>query len=213
MQTIVTIKVQDVYSFDELSDQAKETARKAFRECALDDEWWDHIYEEAAHIADILGIDLRTRQINVMGGGIRFEPNIWFSGFSSQGDGACFEGSYSYKKGALKELKSEFPQDNDLHDIARRLTAIQKKYFFSLKATVNHRGHYYHSNCTDIECDYDYYVFEKFGLERYEPLDEDYEELKQVLRNFMDWIYKQLELQYDYLLSDECIDESIEANE
>lgn len=39
-----------VYTFDELSDKAKEKARDWYREGALDYDWWDSVYEDAANI-------------------------------------------------------------------------------------------------------------------------------------------------------------------
>ena len=44
----------------------------------------------------ILGIRLKTTPVRLMGGGTRQKPCIWFSGFWSQGDGACFEGYFSH---------------------------------------------------------------------------------------------------------------------
>ena len=51
-----------VYEFDELNDKAKEQARNWYRGCALDYEWWDHIYEDAARIGlRITAFDLGRR--------------------------------------------------------------------------------------------------------------------------------------------------------
>lgn len=45
MKTITTT----VYNFDELSDDAKQTARDWYRECSSHDDWWEAIYEDAAN--------------------------------------------------------------------------------------------------------------------------------------------------------------------
>jgi hypothetical protein len=50
-----TIEIK-IYTFDELSDSAKETARNWYREGGLDYEWWDHIYEDAK----TAGLELKT---------------------------------------------------------------------------------------------------------------------------------------------------------
>jgi hypothetical protein len=54
-----------VYEFDELSDKAKEKAREWFRVHALEDEWWDSVYEDAAQVGlEITSFDLdRGRSI------------------------------------------------------------------------------------------------------------------------------------------------------
>ena len=47
------------YKFEELSPKAKEKARDWFREGALDYDWWDSTYEDAASIGlKITGFDL-----------------------------------------------------------------------------------------------------------------------------------------------------------
>jgi len=130
---------------------------------------------------------------------------IYFSGFSGQGDGACFEGSYQYKKGGLKALIDYAPQDEELHYIAKNLQSTQRKAFYQLTANVKHRGHYYHELCTyiNIRDERDYHF-----------LDDDLEEeIKDELRSFMQWIYGKLEKEYEWLTSKEAIIESIEANE
>lgn len=42
---------------------------------------------------------------------------------------------------------------------------------------------------------------------------EDEEELTQCLRDFADWIYRKLEAEYEYRMSDENVDEAIRINE
>ena len=71
------VKHTDVYKFSELDKSAKETAMQNWREGHLDYEWWDFVFEDATEIGKLMGIDI---------------DQIYFSGFASQGDGACFEG-------------------------------------------------------------------------------------------------------------------------
>ena len=180
-------KRTDVYTFDELSESAKETAMQWYREGAFDYEWWD--FEDATQIGKIIGIDI---------------DKIFFSGFSSQGDGACFEGSYAYKVGSVKNLKEYAPTDKTLHQIAIDLSKAQRKYFYGLNANIKQSGHYYHEMCTEIRVYDDYESWTDVDTEN---------SIIEPLRDFMRWIYKQLESEYDYLNSDEAVKESIEANE
>jgi len=56
MKTITTT----VYTFDELSDNAKEKARNWYRNASAGDEWWGLTYEDAERIGlKIEGFDLR----------------------------------------------------------------------------------------------------------------------------------------------------------
>ena len=74
----------NVYQFNELSDSQKQSVFDNWRINGPDYEWWDCIYDDAKTIAALMGIEIK---------------DIYFSGFSSQGDGACFTGNYAYKKG------------------------------------------------------------------------------------------------------------------
>ena len=56
-------EIINLYSFDELSDRAKETARNNYRMHALDYEWWDGVYEDAERAGlKITSFDLGGRQ-------------------------------------------------------------------------------------------------------------------------------------------------------
>lgn len=188
------------YTFDELSDAAKEKAREWYRNGQLDYDWWEFVYEQADTAAKHLGIDIDRKG--------KHTPAIYFSGFWSQGDGACFEGSYRYKKGWRSALLHEFgPGDtlNELLSIGLALQEIQSKQFYKLEATCRHRGHYQHSGCMSVEVTHADSMYRDIGD------DEDY--IRDALRLFADWIYARLESEHDWLTSDEQVDEALLANE
>jgi hypothetical protein len=78
-----------VYRLDELEESARERARDWYRQMPLDGDWYEFLYERFERICEILGVSLAVRTVRLIGGGSREEPKIYFSGFSSQGDGAC----------------------------------------------------------------------------------------------------------------------------
>ena len=185
----VTIKTI-VYTFDELSEKAREGARNWWREGNCDDTFWSEcVMDDAKECGKILGISI---------------DQIYWSGFWSQGDGACFEGSYSYCKGAAKAICQHAPMDEELHTIADRLQATQRRAFYGLSASVKHSGHYYHEHCTHI-C-----VSDRDGYDVGGDLEDD---IADTLRDFMRWIYKSLESEWEYQNADEQVDENIRANE
>jgi hypothetical protein len=180
-----------LYSFDELSDEAKAAALDHFRDIETAHEWYDGVYEDAKQIGKIYGIEI---------------DKIYFSGFSSQGDGAQFTGSYSHAKGSAQKIKEYAPLDPELHRIGAELSKLQRRNFYSLRADVTSKGRYSHEYCTDIDV--------RKGFNWYDTAPEKAEEqLKELLRDFMRWIYRTLEKDHDYFRSDECVTESIEANE
>ena len=196
----------NVFQYDELDDRAKERAREWYSRRVFEDSCdWEFVYEDAAEVADILGIDLRQRRVQLMGGGHRYEPSIYFSGFWSQGDGACFEGTYRYAKGATKKIRGYAPQDKELHRIADELQAVQRKHFYHLTASMNHSGHYYHSGCMSVEVEH--------NEDRYRDISDAEDDIRQLMRDFADWIYECLSDEYDYQTSDSAVEETIRANE
>ncbi len=192
-----------IFKFEELDASGKEKAREWWRSCeAQDDSYSEFVIQDAATIADIFGIDLRTRPVKLMGGGTRYDPCIYWSGFSSQGDGACFEGTYNYAKGFKKRLHKHAPLDKELHRIADALLAIQQGASYRLSASMKHTGRYQHSGCMFVDVD---------GPESGLSSNEE-ETVTQCMRDFADWIYRQLEAAYNWTMADEQVDESILAN-
>lgn len=195
-----------VYQLDELADEAKESARSWYRQHGFDYDWYDSVFEDFGRVCHLLGIDLRTRPVRLMGGGARGEPCIFFSGFSSQGDGACFEGHYEYARGSCRTIRDYAPEDVELHRIADALEAIQWRNFYQLSATARHRGRYSHEYCMDITVDRDSPAWQA-------PTAEAEEVVTEALRDLARWLYRQLEREYEYQTSDEAVDEAITANE
>jgi hypothetical protein len=194
-----------VYEFHELSAEAKEKARAWFREGAGDHDWHEFIYDDFEQICHILGIALRTRPVRLMGGGTRQKPCIYFTGFYSQGDGACFEGTYTYEKGAARRIRDYAPQDRELHAIAGRFFEIQRANFFQLRAQARHRGHYCHAYCMEISAWRD----SPGGQAMTDGADDA---VTECLRDLANWLYRQLEREWEYMMSDDYADEGIAAN-
>jgi len=188
-----------VYGLNELSDTAKDKARAWYRDGGFDYDWYDAVYEDFQRIAEILGIRFKTRTARLMGGGSRQEPCIWFRGFWSQGDGACSRRTVMICS-SVNRLRFICPS----FIRGRTLTPSGGKTQWQV-TDVGHRGHYYHEYCMEI------------SVERASPnwqeMTADAEDVvTEALRDLARWFYRQLEREYDYLSSDEVVDETILAN-
>lgn len=188
-----------VYRFHELSDKAKARARNHYREQGLHDQWWNFVYEDAVRVASILGISITEKS----------GPShaIYFSGFSSQGDGASFQGSYTPKPGneTTEGIRNECPEDKELHRIADALALLQVstrvQHGLHVEASITTSGSYCHSGTMSVDATYAGWPLNG------SPDTDTAKELQQLMRDFADWIYEQLEAEHDYLTSDEHIDE------
>lgn len=194
-----------VYPLDELSEPAREKARAWYNEAGLEYDWYSDVYEDFALICNILGVRLRTRIITTIGDRHREKACIWFSGFCSQGDGACFEGHYCYQPQAARNIRAHAPQDEELHRIADELQTIQQRHFWQLQADIQHQGRYYHERSMNIT------------VTRHNPTAQDVTDdaetaLSEALYDLAHWLYCQLNAEYDWLISPAAVDEAIMAN-
>ncbi len=191
-----------VYAYEELSDEAKSKVQS----------WWsndldyDCIYEDAATIADLFGLDIRQTRKTLMNGGHRYDPTIYWSGFWSQGDGASFEGTYKYKKGALKAVKA-YCWDAEVHRIVNGLQDVQRRHFYKLTARMGRgAGSNFYSHSNTMSVDVSHYDDE------YRDIGDAEEEVTQLMRDFADWIYSWLQAEYEYQSSDQAVAEACESN-
>lgn len=192
-----------IYSFNELSDDAKETARDWWRQCENTSFSPNFQYDDFEAVAAILGIEFDQTQIPLMNGSSRRQSKIYWSGFSSQGDGACFEGYYSYSRGAAQKIRDYAPLDKTLHQIADDLQAAQTPAFYRLRARIDHAGHYYHAYSMRITVEHDDRT----------PSEGEEDVLNEAMRDFANWMYRAIETEYEYQMSDGNVDDSIQANE
>lgn len=207
----VRTKQTTVFKFGELSERAKQRALENRAQATGEDFDIDAVYDDAVNMGALLGIEINSKSWTNSYGFNGSSPAIYYSGFSSQGDGACFEGSYRYQAGAPKAIKAETSAgrddasegDQELLRIAEGLQEIQRRNFYQLTATAKHSGHYQHSGCMSVD------VYRK---DEKEMTDDAEEEITQLLRDFADWIYSQLENEYEYQTGEEAALETIEAN-
>lgn len=168
-------------------------------------EWWDSVYEQFVEDCVEKGICVDYYNIKTVSGKPAVRPSIYFSGFCSQGDGACFGGSVNNWP---KFLTACGRTD---------LVPVYEKLDHTLVLSWGHSGHYYHSGCTDFGSDL--YIENPFDEENdvlqyatwdtiteggniFDALEDDF--IKYV-RGLMDDLYTTLEEEHDYLTSDETV--------
>lgn len=199
-----------VYQYGELSERAKSKARDWYREASADDyHYSETVIEDAERIAEILGIEFKRRDVKTYNGKVRQEPAVYWSGFSCQGDGACFEGKLSWSVDTVHRVKAYAPTDETLHAIAAELDALQETYQRRLAAIVTLSGHRYcHSGMMQVDV-----IARDEGDNETDVTRENEVIVIKALRGFADWIYLQLQNEYFFQISDENVAETIEANE
>ncbi len=180
------------FNYDELGAKAQEKARDWFRHSLQFD--GETTIEDAKQCFAHAGFEIEK---------------VYFSGFSSQGDGACFEGKWKAAEVDPAAMRAHAGVDTELHRIADELAKIAAAFPHS-SLSVKHRGHYYHQFCTDFTVS----ICDEQGDEIDTPAREDAEKaLIDLSRDAMAWIYSQLEKDWDYENADEQIAENIRLND
>jgi hypothetical protein len=165
------------------------------------DKWWDCV--ESDFMEDMSKVGVYVSVIN-------------FSGFSSQGDGACFNGQLD---NALVYLDHHH---KDQYPMIRKLLENGGSLYISCK----HKGNYYHENSADIWIDHDLLFavidqpteFHVAVVEEWDKLLDvemtDFDtNLTEQWKTYMRDLYRRLEAEYEYLTSDEGVWDTIVANE
>jgi hypothetical protein len=179
-----------VYKFNELSEQAKEKVIDNLWDINVDYDWYELTIDGLKERGKEKGFDI---------------DNIYFSGFSSQGDGAMFEGTV-----------------NDftlfMEGINPHVQKVIKNKGLDISWSVKHRGHYNHSGCREISFDAGnypgYYISGKGWQGNFQyNMDMLESNIESAFEDYCAHIYSTLEKEYEYLTSREQIIESIESNE
>jgi hypothetical protein len=147
-------------------------------------------------------------------------PNIRWSGFSSQADGASFVGSYElpttgsglrdamHAARITKKIREEFPGEERLWTIADKLYELQAKHGYQLRAAIGQHGNF----CHDMTMDARVWVGEE-DADDSEISEETEKAILDLMRDFAKWIYRNLEDEYESRLTDEYVDDTIMENE
>jgi hypothetical protein len=177
---------QIVKKYHLLDEKAKQAARRAWLDnCGPHHDWFMDVFEWVNEIAGDLGIEIDRRGPH--------SPQIFFSGFWSQGDGASYTGNWYYRSGARQAVAH---LDDEVQRIAAELFDASRRSFWQTSARITTSGRYSHSGSMNIQ------VF----VERGAAVEK---QVAQALRDFADWIYTQLQNEYEYLTSETAIDEQL----
>ena len=187
------MKTTQTYSFNELSDEAKQVAFNNNFEINVDSYYWYDCTKDDFHtILELVGF---------------YNIDSNFSGFYSQGDGVSFSANYRYKKGCLKAVKQHAPNDVVLHNIVSGIISHQKNNGYLLSCEVSQRGNYCHSNTMHFS----WYKNDDSCF--YWKNDSVEDELEQLFKDLASWYYLQLKSEYEHLTSFDVVAEMLEANE
>lgn len=169
----------NLYKFSELSEAAKAKAIEKLHDINVDYDWSEFTLDEMSERLAELGFN---------------DAKVMYSGFWSQGDGACFTCSSI--------------------DFNKFLDGKYKEYAEDLTCSITHSWRYYFATSTTVNLEKNYYPSREDQKEIPEDIflaiEKDIENERERLGNEF---YRELEEEYEYQTSKEAITETIEANE
>lgn len=218
MRTIQT----NVYTYDELSDEAKEKARDWYRQCDAGDNYFAETpVNEFLEIGAALGFTFAPANPNRQPRKPR--DAVYYEGFSHQGSGASFDASWAARdlsadkvRAIMADRPATYTDANgktqtshtnaDLQPIlAGFLDLVTAEPESSASVRASHRYQslaveYYPSDLPNDESDR-------------ENMAAREDTFKSLCEDFASWLYRVLETEYEYQNSDEYVAETIIAND
>ena len=185
--------------------KSKEELIEKYRHYNVEHDWWDWQYADYVERMEAVGISIDAKDIH-------------FSGFWCQGDGASFSG-YIHE--------TDMKRFMEIHKLSEY---YPEAFYFAVKdelgvKLVRSSHHYSHENTINIDLQDDSLDYSDFDEDDvrgviYQAMRDAYyvtardleEEIQQICRGYMKDLYLELQKEYEYLTSDECVLETIEAN-
>jgi hypothetical protein len=204
-----------VYTYDELSEDAQAKARDWFREGATADDFWsEHVTDDFKGVLKAAGFALDSWH---------GRDALYWSGFGSQGDGACFSATWRADDVDVAALLKDRPvsytdADGKVQTCPSNAALVPLLERAELLAAECPRGSGTSAallgHCDDACADRD----SDLGANEHDWTDSDADEtlrdaLEDLAQDFASYFYRSLEREYEYQTSDETVAENIVANE
>jgi hypothetical protein len=184
------MKLYEVFSIEDVKKDKnlKEKVLQKYHDINVDFDWWyDAVYENWIEDLKNYGFE---------------DVKIYFSGFSRQGDGACFI-SNDINLSLLAEKLNFSTREINI------IKALQEQgYIYS---ELTHNSQYYH------ECSTCFVIYDGYTRATWKRILKIVARLEIAIKNLIielsKDIYRDLEKEYDYLTSEDSILETLEIND
>ena len=166
------------------------------------DDWEDYVIEDFKMRMQDIGIEAHQ---------------VYWSGFCSQGDGACFEGR-------IDDVDKYLAQHCRVDEYPMIRKLIKHKGYFNFN--VRHDGRYYHANCTNFDIDYEHFqsvleqptefherIAQEYDNKLVIEVEDFFEVARKQFKDYMVELYRTLDAEYEQLTSDEAVARTLIDND
>jgi hypothetical protein len=199
------------YKYEELDGRAKENARQRVAKYNTDHDWYSDVYEDFAERCEAAGF---------------LYPKFQFSGFCSQGDGASFSCEFAFAGDDCKPFLSAKDWEDYVALRAEfRLAGATTTPTLELAGRIATRGRSSHEYSMSLEDEtsvldpvivgesFDNLSDKAAEFETRDSINDAFNNILEAARALARKLYSALEKEYEWLTSDERIQETCTANE
>jgi hypothetical protein len=206
-------KIIKLYTYDELSDDAKRKAREWYSQVVASDYDAEHVLDDAATIAEFMGMDIRQRLVKRMDG-THWKVSVYYSLYDRSA-GAAFDGVWRAARVAKGGAVEYAPQDVELARIAgaiERIATLRPDAVAHI-SSASRKGQY--DIATHPPEDTDGVVRTQAEWVQINLRENALRaSLAEAFANFAYWIYRRISEDYEYYTGNEgVLAEGIIANE
>ena len=190
----------------DLSEKLKDELLRQWRDKNVDHDWWDFVIEQFIGSALEQGVTIHSDTRMLRSGRTYEEPDVHFSGFWSQGDGASFAGRVSDwdKFLGAASRPAWFTPDRAVQATFKSRTQGHNCMAFSFDFDIEDNPH---------DEDNDPLQYTAWQLKHNPPTVTDLEEFEETCGELFNGmaaqLYEDLEAEYNHLTSDEAVIDSI----
>lgn len=200
------------FKVDELPENIRQEVLDRHRYWNVEDiEWWDCTYINFEEEAKGKGFEIGTKSQRISGGKNYETPAIYFSGFSSQGDGASFEATVDLEKYIKAHVEDLIKARVDIFTLRKILNNDSSKDEWYTDTPTIHQNDSHYCHEMTMYCDFMWYGDTPPEIEK--TLEQMKDIILEDARDLAKELYKTLEKENDYLTSDEAIIESLNSND
>ena len=184
--------------WEALDKRYKEKLLDKHRYTNVDYEWWDFTHENFKEQMKEIGVHVEK---------------IYFSGFCSQGDGACFDGRVADWSKFLEAVGKPGLLEHAAEHVLRLSWASEGRYSHSRSVSFDASGLWIENPYDEDDDPLRYTAWEALNPGMGGPVLTHIDDFKEFLRDKMDDLYKELESEYDDLTSDEVVIDYLVENQ
>lgn len=193
-----------LYSFEELPQTIQKQVTQKLSSINVDNSfWYEYSYDHFQNLCALLGIAIEPRSLH-------------FNGFYAQGDGSCFQADVDLTKliegignRAWIALMPESELEIQVPGISPRLFSLIKKAGIDTSAKIHS-----HSNGIGIAAGINWDYESSKNLSNIDKAFSDLEGwFQKTAKTLNDYLYMNLQTEYEFLTSEQSVAETITANE